>query len=1147
MKTYFTIKRLSPALAALLVLLGSAVTASANTYSWNKTGANTYGTAANWSPATVPGSADTAVFNNSGVNGGTQSKIGSGKSVNTVQFVNTGTTLISANTTATQTWTIGAGGISIASGAGAVTISQSGLPIIVSLSGSQTWTNSTATAMTLGAGAATSVSAASASTLTLNGNFTFATPVANGAGTLTLVLSGGTVAMQSANTYTGSTTIGAGATLDVSSQTSYALGSGGLHANGTGTGSSTQATIKGGTTVDLGAYGIALAWGGNTSGTDTSHPCLVVSQGALTLNNNAFTINGSTLGTGTYTLISVTGGTINQNGSPSYAVSGTAIDGSKSNVISVSGGSVILTVSPAASITANPTTLASPLVTAAGTASPAQSVDVSGQTLTTDITATAQTNFEVSGDGVTFGTTATFPQSGGTAGGTLYVRLSAAAALGYSGEYNTQTIVTLSSTGASPVNVKTTASGNKVGLAPTGVTWPTAGALRLGLTLASSSLSGGTSDQTGTFAWTTPGYSPLAIGTQPFSVTFTPDDPTYGPLTHTVNVVVTGGNGTWILDGNDNWSVGGDWQGNAVADGAGATASFDNGVFSRNRNVTLDASRTLGALSYYEGSRSLHIVSGGGTTLTFDNSGSPALVTIPTESGSSFNGVYFDTPVLLNGSLHLSNQIANFTTAQINFTAVDGGSITNVSSNPVTITNLAGGIVNLAGPISDGLHGTVAVAQAGGGNGSYAMTLSGANTYSGGTTVSNGTLTFTGSGAQPSSGTLAVSGGAIVNLNGTVSGDTWPKAAVTGAGTLNQALSFGGFGVVSPAADMSGFSGIWNISGSGLVTVQSPFVSPASGATIKVGSGNTLYLGWYGTTVLACNVELYGADDGEGYGQLRVENGNQQNGPVILKANSTIGSTSGNGYISGAISDGGSGFGFSMVGGGTVVLSGNNTYTGATTVSQGTLGLVGGSQKSPITVSGGASLGFALGSPTTSTSTFNLSAGTIQITGTPTLASYSLIASSAGITGTPVLATPISGYALQVSGNALNLVQTGGSGFSSWITGTFANGTVPSGQQGPHDNPTHDGISNLLKYAIAGQDPTVANATIGSFNGTTLSFTKRAGTSGITYAIEQSTDLGTWAEVTGGSYTNNSTTISYTLTPGSPVKNFIRLQVLETP
>jgi hypothetical protein len=120
------------------------------------------------------------------------------------------------------------------------------------------------------------------------------------------------------------------------------------------------------------------------------------------------------------------------------------------------------------------------------------------------------------------------------------------------------------------------------------------------------------------------------------------------------------------------------------------------------------------------------------------------------------------------------------------------------------------------------------------------------------------------------------------------------------------------------------------------------------------------------------------------------------------------------------------------------------------------------------------------------------------------------------------------------------------SGFSSWITGTFANGTVTN--QGPTADPDNDGISNLVEYAIAGQDPTVSNSTIGSFNGTILSFTKRADAIGLTYAIQDSTDLGitdVWAQVPAGpSYINSATTISYTLTPGSQAKNFLRLQVL---
>jgi hypothetical protein len=117
--------------------------------------------------------------------------------------------------------------------------------------------------------------------------------------------------------------------------------------------------------------------------------------------------------------------------------------------------------------------------------------------------------------------------------------------------------------------------------------------------------------------------------------------------------------------------------------------------------------------------------------------------------------------------------------------------------------------------------------------------------------------------------------------------------------------------------------------------------------------------------------------------------------------------------------------------------------------------------------------------------------------------------------------------------------------FDGWIAGTFAGGaSIPVDKRGPLDDPDNDGISNLLEYALNGYDPTVGNPSTGTFNGTTLSYTKRPGTTGLTYAIQDSTDLGLtdpWAEVTGASYINNATTISFT--PGTQPRYFLLLQV----
>jgi autotransporter-associated beta strand protein len=153
----------------------------------------------------------------------------------------------------------------------------------------------------------------------------------------------------------------------------------------------------------------------------------------------------------------------------------------------------------------------------------------------------------------------------------------------------------------------------------------------------------------------------------------------------------------------------------------------------------------------------------------------------------------------------------------------------------------------------------------------------------------------------------------------------------------------------------------------------------------------------------------------------------------------------------------------------TLTLTGINTYTGTTTVSAGTLALVGGSQASPITVSTGASLSFTLGSPTTSTSSFDVTAGTIKISGTPTLPRYTLITSSTGITGTPTLNAAIPGYVLQKYGNSLVLETIAQNLYQAWADTTYA---PPLTAKLLTDDQDTDGLNNLKEYAF-GTHPTV--------------------------------------------------------------------------
>ena len=101
---------------------------------------------------------------------------------------------------------------------------------------------------------------------------------------------------------------------------------------------------------------------------------------------------------------------------------------------------------------------------------------------------------------------------------------------------------------------------------------------------------------------------------------------------------------------------------------------------------------------------------------------------------------------------------------------------------------------------------------------------------------------------------------------------------------------------------------------------------------------------------------------------------------------------------------------------------------------------------------------------------------------------------------------------------------------------------VTGGTNGDDDD---DGSPNLVEYALAD------GAERGVFSGSTITFTKRGAPYGgdLTYDIETSSDLGItddWGPAASG-VTENDTLISYEFTPGSPVKSFVRLKVVQVP
>lgn len=219
------------------------------------------------------------------------------------------------------------------------TINASGLAFILSgpvtLTGNRTLTQNSANSVTIsgsigedvaGRGLTKAGTGAGALILTAANSYSGATTIS--AGTLALSGSGSLAAGSGIS-------IAAGATFDVSAltATTYMLGaSAGLSASGT----ASAATIKGNTIVNLGSRPVTLTY-------DGSHPALTVSQGALTIGGNQFTVNGAALTSGTYSIATVTGGSITDGGNYPDVV-GTAIDSTHYGRISVSGGNINLTV-----------------------------------------------------------------------------------------------------------------------------------------------------------------------------------------------------------------------------------------------------------------------------------------------------------------------------------------------------------------------------------------------------------------------------------------------------------------------------------------------------------------------------------------------------------------------------------------------------------------------------------------------------------------------------------------------------------------------------------------------------------------------------------------------------------------------------------
>ncbi|HXI72373.1 MAG TPA: autotransporter-associated beta strand repeat-containing protein, partial [Verrucomicrobiae bacterium] len=229
-------------------------------------------------------------------------------------------------------------------------------------------------------------------------------------------------------------------------------------------------------------------------------------------------------------------------------------------------------------------------------------------------------------------------------------------------------------------------------------------------------------------------------------------------------------------------------------------------------------------------------------------------------------------------------------------------------------------------------------------NGTGTLTLTGANTYTGQNTLFAGTVQLgdgSSSGSLADASAIAIGPNATFQFNRTNSDTDFPNN-FSGTGTILKSV---GGAVEFGLTGMNSFSGLIDIQ-AGKISFAgadsengAPSVNIASGATLSIGSS---FIG--GTATIANLTGAGGIDpafnSGAGTRTLQI-------------------SQSSDGVFSGVMADATSGrvLALKKSGPATLTLSGTNTYTGPTTVNDGTLLINGSISNSVVTVQNGAALG----------------------------------------------------------------------------------------------------------------------------------------------------------------------------------------------
>jgi fibronectin-binding autotransporter adhesin len=533
------------------------------------------------------------------------------------------------------------------------------------------------------------------------------------------------------------------------------------------------------------------------------------------------------------------------------------------------------------------------------------------------------------------------------------------------------------------------------------------------------------------------------------------DNTSGGALTFT-NSLTQSWNGDFTFTGS-----------NTLDMGSGAVTSTGSGE----RTVTVSANTlAVGELK-----------TAAGQGFTKQGSGTLALTSIGAGAAAS---VVNGTLNVASGTLQINRTGAPdaATTGDLSVAGLTGtGTITNGANFERWVILNSTGATTFSGTLTNGGSGGLGISKQGIGG---SLTLTGSNSYSGATTLGGGTLTITGTNSV--GGPVNINGGAtnpaILNLQNSNALGT----SVVSAANRHSGIQLQG-GIVLPSTvsfltSNDGTSGatvpyaIASISGDNII--NGPI-------TLRDGGGSSIFQSDSGASLkLTGNVTIIAGQPSRG---------------MIFQGAST-----GANEFSGVLSDLSVTSIASIIknGTGTWTVSGANTYTGVTTVNEGTLIVTGDSPAAtglvtvapgatlsgngdfggPMTVAAGAHHALAVAATpgaqlTRSVLSLDLSAvgDILDLTAaaTPADGTYTLVHTTSGITGqtggvlddTVVNLTGVTGTVSVVGNDLVLTVGASGSAFGTWIAGYPS---IPVADRDPGDDPDGDGYNNQVEFALGG-------------------------------------------------------------------------------